>query len=75
MRGVDYVHHNVALVPLAKAGRRYWTVNVANTCASASRKAARACGASGCAVCMTASNCVEVRASGFKWNRPRARLL
>src|SRR5215471_16868326 len=24
MRGVDYVHHNVALVPLAKAGNRFW---------------------------------------------------
>jgi nucleoside-diphosphate-sugar epimerase len=31
MRGVTYVHHNVALVPLAKAGRRYWTVNVEGT--------------------------------------------
>jgi len=31
MRGVSYVHHNVALVPLAKAGRRYWAVNVEGT--------------------------------------------
>ena len=31
MRGVSYVHHNVALVPLAKAGRRFWTVNVDGT--------------------------------------------
>jgi len=31
MQGVDYVHHNVALVPLAKAGDRYWTVNVEGT--------------------------------------------
>lgn len=31
MLGVDYVHHNVALVPLAKAGARYWTVNVEGT--------------------------------------------
>src|SRR5262249_51534764 len=31
MRGVDYVHHNVALVPLAKAGQRFWTVNVEGT--------------------------------------------
>ena len=31
MRGVSYVHHNVALVPLAKAGKRYWTVNVDGT--------------------------------------------
>lgn len=31
MHGVDYVHHNVALVPLAKAGKRYWTVNVEGT--------------------------------------------
>jgi nucleoside-diphosphate-sugar epimerase len=31
MCGVDYVHHNVALVPLAKAGKRYWTVNVEGT--------------------------------------------
>jgi len=31
MQGVDCVHHNVALVPLAKAGDRYWTVNVEGT--------------------------------------------
>ena len=31
MQGVDYVHHNVALVPLNKAGSRYWTVNVEGT--------------------------------------------
>ncbi len=31
MRGVEYVHHNVAVVPLAKAGDRYWTVNVEGT--------------------------------------------
>src|SRR5262245_26788790 len=28
MRGVDVVHHNVALVPLTKAGREYQSVNV-----------------------------------------------
>jgi len=28
MRGVDVVHHNVALVPLTKAGPRFWEVNV-----------------------------------------------
>lgn len=31
MQGITYVHHNVALVPLAKAGNRYWTVNVDGT--------------------------------------------
>jgi nucleoside-diphosphate-sugar epimerase len=31
MNGVQFVHHNVALVPLAKAGNRYWTVNVDGT--------------------------------------------
>jgi len=31
MQGVEYVHHNVALVPLHKAGNRYWTVNVDGT--------------------------------------------
>lgn len=31
MRGVTYVHHNVALVPLSKAGQRFWTVNVEGT--------------------------------------------
>jgi nucleoside-diphosphate-sugar epimerase len=31
MRGVRYVHHTVALVPLAKAGDRYWRVNVEGT--------------------------------------------
>lgn len=29
--GVDYVHHNVALVPLTKAGREFWEVNVRGT--------------------------------------------
>ncbi len=28
LRGVDVVHHNVALVPLTKAGKEYWSVNV-----------------------------------------------
>jgi nucleoside-diphosphate-sugar epimerase len=28
MRGIDVVHHNVALVPLTKAGNRFWDVNV-----------------------------------------------
>ncbi len=28
MRGVDVVHHNVALVPITKAGKRFWDVNV-----------------------------------------------
>lgn len=31
MSGVDYVHHNVALVPLSKAGGDYWKVNVDGT--------------------------------------------
>lgn len=28
MRGVDVVHHNVALVPLTKSGHKFWEVNV-----------------------------------------------
>ena len=28
MRGVDVVHHNVALVPLTKSGKAFWEVNV-----------------------------------------------
>ncbi len=28
MRGVQVVHHNAALVPLTKAGRKFWEVNV-----------------------------------------------
>jgi len=28
LKGVDVVHHNVALVPLTKAGKRFWDVNV-----------------------------------------------
>jgi nucleoside-diphosphate-sugar epimerase len=28
MRGVDVVHHNVALVPLTKSGDKFWEVNV-----------------------------------------------
>lgn len=31
MRGVSYVHHNAALVPVAKAGDHYWHVNVEGT--------------------------------------------
>jgi nucleoside-diphosphate-sugar epimerase len=31
MQGVTYVHHNVALVPLSKAGKGFWTVNVDGT--------------------------------------------
>jgi nucleoside-diphosphate-sugar epimerase len=31
MRNVDYVHHNVALVPLSKAGERFRLVNVEGT--------------------------------------------
>lgn len=31
MKGVSYVHHNVALVPLAKAGEQFWKVNVEGT--------------------------------------------
>ncbi len=31
MKGVHYVHHNVALVPLAKAGPDFWDVNVEGT--------------------------------------------
>ena len=42
MRGVSYVHHNVALVPLSKAGAKYWTVNVDGT--RTALEAARAAG-------------------------------
>lgn len=31
MVGVDYVHHNSALVPLKKAGNQFWEVNVNGT--------------------------------------------
>lgn len=31
MTDVEYVHHAVALVPLAKAGRQFWKVNVEGT--------------------------------------------
>src|SRR5213593_1298502 len=31
MAGVDVVHHHAALVPLTKAGRRLWRVNVDGT--------------------------------------------
>ena len=42
MQGVEFVHHNVALVPLHKAGDRYWTVNVEGTAIALA--AARAAG-------------------------------
>jgi nucleoside-diphosphate-sugar epimerase len=28
MKGIDVVHHNVALVPLTKSGKKFWEVNV-----------------------------------------------
>ncbi|ERT05955.1 polysaccharide biosynthesis family protein [Lyngbya aestuarii BL J] len=28
MKGIDIVHHNVALVPLTKSGKKFWEVNV-----------------------------------------------
>lgn len=28
LKGIDVVHHNVALVPLTKSGKRFWKVNV-----------------------------------------------
>ncbi len=31
MKGIDYVHHNAALVPLKKAGDKFWDVNVTGT--------------------------------------------
>ena len=31
LKNVSYVHHNVALVPLAKAGNKFWKVNVEGT--------------------------------------------
>jgi len=41
MSGVDVVHHNVALVPVTKAGRRFWDVNVTGSKVAA-EEAARA---------------------------------
>lgn len=41
MRGVDVVHHNVALVPLTKAGKDFWSVNVEGS-RIAAEQAARA---------------------------------
>jgi nucleoside-diphosphate-sugar epimerase len=40
--GVQYIHHNAALVPLRKAGERFWQVNVEGT--RNVLAAARACG-------------------------------
>ncbi len=31
MKGIDIVHHNAALVPLTKAGEKFWEVNVEGT--------------------------------------------
>jgi len=43
MAGVDVVHHNAAMVPLTKAGARFWQVNVEGT--QTALDAARAAGA------------------------------
>ena len=43
MAGVDVVHHNAAMVPLTKAGARFWQVNVDGT--QNALDAARAAGA------------------------------
>jgi len=42
MQGCDVVHHNAALLPIAKAGKAYWEVNVGGT--KAVLEAARATG-------------------------------
>jgi nucleoside-diphosphate-sugar epimerase len=42
MAGVDVVHHNAAMVPLTKAGARFWEVNVEGT--QTTLDAARAAG-------------------------------
>jgi nucleoside-diphosphate-sugar epimerase len=42
MAGVDVVHHNAAMVPLTKAGGRFWEVNVEGT--EIALQAARAAG-------------------------------
>jgi len=42
MAGVDVVHHNAAMVPLTKAGPRFWQVNVEGT--ETALQAARATG-------------------------------
>ena len=31
MKDIDIVHHNVALVPLTKSGKKFWDVNVTGT--------------------------------------------
>jgi nucleoside-diphosphate-sugar epimerase len=31
MQGVDYVHHSAALVPVKKAGQKFWDINVKGT--------------------------------------------
>ena len=31
LKGVDYVHHTAALVPLKKAGKKFWETNVLGT--------------------------------------------
>jgi nucleoside-diphosphate-sugar epimerase len=41
MQGVEVVHHNVALVPLTKSGKKFWEVNVEGTRVAA-EEAARA---------------------------------
>ncbi len=41
MTGVDVVHHNVALVPLTKSGKKFWEVNVEGS-QIAAQEAARA---------------------------------
>lgn len=41
MRGIDVVHHNVALVPLTKSGTKFWEVNVEGS-RIAAEEAARA---------------------------------
>ncbi len=39
MRGIDVVHHNVALVPLTKSGSRFWDVNVTGSLIAAEEAA------------------------------------
>jgi len=39
MQGIDVVHHNVALVPLTKAGGKFWEVNVTGSKVAAEQAA------------------------------------
>jgi nucleoside-diphosphate-sugar epimerase len=70
MRDVEVVHHNAALVPLTRSGRKFWEVNVEGSRIAAQEAVAAGARAfvhmSSCAVFGIPQNCPLTEASPFR---------